>query len=140
MNPAAHSPRPDQARAFEYLTGRAVSRPSAARILIAQTIEYLLGPKALMCKLSLNDHLNEFGRRRIRVSSGARECSATACIPFAIVRSTHLSPVGRLTLYAAHSSVFLNRPLNQSFTKRFRSSIAQVSVHGIGKPSFANTL
>jgi len=31
-------------------------------------------------------------------------------------------------------------PVNQSFTKRFRSSIAQVSFHGIGKPSFANTL
>src|SRR5215218_9040978 len=68
MNPAAHSPRPDQACAFEYLTGGAVGRPSAAWILIAQTIEYLLGSKALMCKLHLNNHLNEFGRRRIRVS------------------------------------------------------------------------
>ena len=48
-----------------------------------------------------------------------------------------LSPVGRLTPYPAHNSIFVYSPLNQSRTNCSRWSMILSSFHGMARPSFA---
>src|SRR5512147_944632 len=70
---------------------------------------------------------------------GARERSTSPTGPAARYRSSHLYPVFRLTPYPRHNCEKLSSPVAQDKTKRIRSSIAQVSLHGIGKALLADT-
>ncbi len=62
---------------------------------------------------------------------GARERSARPANPSRRYRSSHLYPTRRLTPYRAQTSVIESQPSRASNTNRIRSSIGQVSLHGI---------
>src|SRR5512147_1929070 len=70
---------------------------------------------------------------------GARDRSTSPTGPAARYRSSHLYPVLRLTPYPRHNAEKLSSPASQDKTKRIRSSIAQVSLHPIGKTLLADT-